>query len=79
MDGVHGCLLPAVRIVLFVTTARTQSDGNPRMIANFLDESINAQLAATGCAAHRLVWASRVMSLFDKAEDFRLSRTSFGI
>jgi hypothetical protein len=56
--------------------SRSADDGNPRILACFLDESINAQLAACGKAAHRSVWHYRVHGNFAEAEKRRSAKVS---
>ena len=48
--------------------ARSRTDGNPAVLACFLDESLNGVLARVCRAAHRSVWTYRVLSNFEETE-----------
>ena len=52
--------------------ARSGTMGNPEIYSNFLDESINKNLASLGRQGHYNVWQARVHSYFDKVEDKRV-------
>ena len=53
---------------------RSRTDGNPRHLACFLDESLNGTLARVCRSAHRSVWHYRVLANFEQCEARRLKR-----
>ena len=71
--GLRGGMRPVAKVhqTLHLLVDHMQYHGNPRFYSNFLDESLNKDLAGIAQKAYSLVWAQRIFICWKRIRDRR--------